>query len=114
MVPYIGMSLLLIHYPLYLETPDETGGDYWNVEPAPRARLLSLLHRGGIRAVLSGHIHYPLVLAENGIMHISAPPVSFGLPRESQPEGWTLLTIIPATGSIRAKTISLPRSPMQP
>ncbi|MBV9864232.1 MAG: metallophosphoesterase [Abitibacteriaceae bacterium] len=88
-------TLLLMHYPLFLKTPDEPSDPYWNVEPQPRARLLALLQSGGVRAVLSGHLHRPLINHYNGILLASSPPVSFGLPRGKQPQGWTLITVSP-------------------
>src|SRR5205085_677338 len=42
-------SLLLTHYPLALERPDEPGDPYWNIEPEPRRRLSALLEQGGVR-----------------------------------------------------------------
>lgn len=86
-------TLLVTHYPLFLTTADEPGGIYWNMEPQPRARLLTLLRRGGVRAVLSGHLHRPLVALQDGIFLYTTPPVSFGLPSGKQSEGWTLVTV---------------------
>lgn len=88
-------TLVVMHYPLFLHTSDEPGGDYWNIEPQPRARLLALLHRGGVRAVLTGHLHRPLFAQEGGILLYTTPPVSFGLPTGRQAEGWTLITVSP-------------------
>lgn len=90
--------VLLSHYPLFLERPEEAGDPYWNVEPEPRARLLGLLARpgvGAVRAVLSGHLHRPLDRAWRGVRLYTTPPVSFGLPRGKQPQGWTLVTLSP-------------------
>ena len=102
-------TLLLSHYPLFVATPDEPGGVYWNMEPIPRARLMDLLKRGGARAVLSGHLHRGLTAGANGMLFYSTPPVSFGLPQGKQPIGWTLITVS-ADGGISAdfKTISGP------
>jgi 3',5'-cyclic AMP phosphodiesterase CpdA len=88
-------TLVLLHYPPFLKTPDEPGDPYWNLEPEPRARLLSLLQQGGVRAVLSGHLHRPINLRHDGILYVTTPPVSFGLPPGRQPEGWTLVTVKP-------------------
>lgn len=106
-------TLLLLHYPLFLQTPDEPGGDYWNIEPEPRARLLALLKRGGVRAVLSGHLHYGAEASWSGIFFVTTPPVSFGLPRDRQPEGWTIVTLS-ADGSMSARTHFLPREGSSP
>jgi 3',5'-cyclic AMP phosphodiesterase CpdA len=86
-------TLLFMHYPLFVKNQDEPGGEYWNIEPAPRARLYSLLKKGGVKIVLNGHLHHPLVNRRDGILFVTTPPTSFGLPAGKQPEGWTLITI---------------------
>jgi 3',5'-cyclic AMP phosphodiesterase CpdA len=86
-------TILLCHLPLFLKQPDEPGGDYWNVEPGPRERLLSLLKLGGVSTVLSGHLHRPLTNSLDGIFFYTTPPVSFGLPAKKQRPGWTLVTV---------------------
>ena len=95
--PKTPPTVLFTHYPLFVAAADEKGGDYWNVEPVPRLRLLALLQRGGVRTVLSGHLHRELIVRENGMTFATTPPVSFGLPKGKQPEGWTLVTL-PAEG----------------
>jgi len=87
-------TLVFMHYPPFTKTPDEPG-DYWNIEPEPRHRLLDLLHRGGVQTVLTGHLHRTLTNRSNGIFFITTGPVSFGLPRGKQPQGWTLVTVQP-------------------
>jgi hypothetical protein len=72
---------------------DEPGGEYWNVEPAPRARLLALLKRGGVHILLTGHLHRPLTNHLDGMVLVSTLPVSFGLPRALHVQGWTLVTL---------------------
>jgi len=103
-------TVLLTHYPLYLAAPDEPGGIYWNVEPAPRARLLSLIKKSGnVVAVLSGHLHRPLVnKTADGVLLYTSPPVSFGLPAGKQPEGWTLVTIAPAKRTVQTEFHAIP------
>jgi 3',5'-cyclic AMP phosphodiesterase CpdA len=86
-------TILFMHYPLYLKSMDEPGGDYFNMEPAPRRRLYNLLKQGGVKMVLTGHLHRSLVHRQDGILFLTTPPISFGLPRGKQPEGWTLVTI---------------------
>ena len=90
-------TILLSHLPLFLKDPREPGGDYWNLEPVPRLRRLSLLQLGGVGTVLSGHLHRPLTNRHDGIFFYTTPPVSFGLPAGKQPPGWTLVTV-PQTG----------------
>jgi 3',5'-cyclic AMP phosphodiesterase CpdA len=86
-------TILFMHYPLFLKSPDEPGGEYFNTEPAPRARLLHLLQQAAVKTVLTGHTHRSLVIRRDGILFLTTPPISFGLPRGEQPEGWTLVTV---------------------
>lgn len=97
--------VVLSHYPAFLETSDEPGGTYWNIEPAPRQRLLDLVKASGTLAYLSGHLHRPLDREWSGIRFVSTPPVSFGLPRGKQPEGWTLLEI--DRGTVRSRFVPI-------
>jgi len=85
-------TILLMHYPLFLKEPDEPG-NYWNVEPEPRARLFGLLKKSNVKMVLSAHLHKPLVNNRNGIQFVTTAATSFGIPAGKQPEGWTLITI---------------------
>jgi 3',5'-cyclic AMP phosphodiesterase CpdA len=100
-------TILLMHYPPFEKTADEPGGDYWNIEPGPRQRLLDLLRNGGVKTVLTGHLHRQLINRLDGILMVTTPPVSFGLPKGKQPEGWTLITI-PRQGEaqVEFKTIA--------
>src|SRR5205823_13492082 len=54
--PSAAPTLVFMHYPPFTKTPTEPG-DYWNIEPGPRQRLLTLLHQGGVKTVLTGHLH---------------------------------------------------------
>ena len=82
-----------MHYPPFVRSADEGGGDYWNIEPEPRARLLKLLKQAGVKTVLTGHLHRDLTNRHDGTIFITTRPVSFGLPKGKQPEGWTLVTL---------------------
>ena len=95
-------TIFLLHYPLFAKKPEEVGGDYWNVEPEPRQRLLALVKQSGARAVLSGHLHTPLTNDFHGVLCYTTPPTSFGLPEDKQPEGWTLITV-PRDGKVTAE-----------
>ena len=86
-------TLLFSHYPLFVGTPEEPGGVYWNVEPAPRKRLLELMDKAGVKLFLSGHLHRELVNRSGDRLFFSTGPISFGLPKGKQKEGWTLVTL---------------------
>jgi 3',5'-cyclic AMP phosphodiesterase CpdA len=103
-------ALLFMHYPMFVKDADEPGGVYWNVEPAPRAQLLNLLKQGGVKTVLTGHLHKDLVNRHDGMLLLSTRPISFGLPRDQQPEGWTLVTMF-ANGEATYELKAIERSP---
>ena len=86
-------TLLLSHFPLFVKSPGEPGGAYWNLEPVPRMRLLSLLKLGGVSTVLSGHLHQSVTNRLDGTFHYTTPPISFGLPVGKQLPGWTLVSV---------------------
>jgi len=92
-------TLLLEHYPLFVKSGDEPRVSTWNVPPEPRKRLLALVQRSDVRAVLSGHLHYPMINRLSGILFLGNTTTAFGLPRGLQPEGWMLLTV-PRAGQI--------------
>ena len=88
-------TLLLLHYPPFIKTPDEKSA-YFDLESAPRQRLLKLLKEGGVKAVLSGHTHTEIVNRNDGILYVTSPPVAYGLPKGKQKPGWTLVTVSPS------------------
>ncbi|MDX2203529.1 MAG: metallophosphoesterase [Hyphomicrobiaceae bacterium] len=47
---------VLMHYPLFLLSPDEPG-TYDNIDEPARSRLLALLERHKVEAVFAGHVH---------------------------------------------------------
>lgn len=92
-IPSDKPTIMFIHFPPFVKQPDEPGGVYWNLEPVPRQRLLSLARQGGVKAVLSGHMHTENRSTHDGVLYLTTPPVSFGLPKGKQKEGWTLVTV---------------------
>lgn len=91
--PQAKPTFLLEHYPLFILSTDEPRVSTWNVQPEQRQRLLALVERAGVRAVLSGHLHYPITNRLNGILFLGNTTTAFGLPRGKQPEGWMLLRV---------------------
>lgn len=91
--PVRAPIILFMHYPLFLKELDEPSGDYFNTEPRPRMRIYNLLKQSGVKTVLTGHLHRTLVNRRDGILFVTTPPISFGLPRGKQPEGWMLITV---------------------
>jgi 3',5'-cyclic AMP phosphodiesterase CpdA len=86
-------TLLVQHHPPFLKSVEEPGGEYFNMEPYPRARLLALAKQGGVKAVLSGHLHRGLTNQVNSLVLLTTPPISFGLQDNKPLEGWMLLTV---------------------
>jgi len=99
-------SLILLHYPPFLDDADEPDDPYWNINSGPRSRLLSMINESTVRAVISGHLHRPLMREWRGVPFVTVPPVSFGLPPGQQPEGWALVTV-PPSGPVHAEIHSL-------
>jgi len=91
--PQAKPALLLTHYPLFLLSAEEPRLSTWNTEPEARQRLLTLIERAGVRAVLSGHLHYPIGNRRNGTLLLGNGTTAYGMPRGRQPEGWMLLTV---------------------
>lgn len=85
-------TLLLVHYPLFLERVDEPG-DYWNISSPDRERLLGLCSKAGVKVVLSGHTHRPIVHQLGDIHFVVSPPVSFNLTGAPRQLGWTLVSV---------------------
>jgi Icc protein len=85
--------VFVTHHPLYEKNIEEKGGEYWNVEPAERFRLIGLFQQSGVVAALSGHLHRPLTNQYNNVLYYTTHPVSFGLPQGKQKPGWTLVTV---------------------
>ncbi|MDB6034021.1 MAG: calcineurin-like phosphoesterase superfamily domain protein [Verrucomicrobiales bacterium] len=104
--PETRPTIVFSHYPAFIKSADEGGGDYWNIEPEARKRLLDLLKKGNVKTMLSGHLHRDMVNRWDGIIFISTRPISFGLPKGKQPEGWTLVTL-PPTGEAQYETFEI-------
>ena len=98
--PHDKPTMLLEHYPLFIKTADEPRNSTWNVQPELRTRLLALVEQGGVRTVLTGHLHYPITNRLDGILFLGNAPTAFGLPPGKQPEGWMLLTV-PREGEVQ-------------
>ena len=93
-------TLLLEHYPLFIKAVDEPPNSTWNVHPAPRQRLLALLKQGGVKTVLSGHLHRPIIHRLDGILFLSNLATAYGLPEGKQEAGWVLLRVPRAGGEV--------------
>jgi 3',5'-cyclic AMP phosphodiesterase CpdA len=70
-------AALITHKPLFLESPDEQDSSVACTGPIPRASLLPRLRNGGIRLVVSGHLHQFRDRTIDGIRHLWLPAVAF-------------------------------------
>ena len=86
-------TLILLHHPPFQQWATEPGGVYWNLEPSPRADLLSRAQQANVQAILSGHLHKSLTNTHEGITLLTAPSVAFGLVKGKPSRGWYLLTV---------------------
>jgi 3',5'-cyclic AMP phosphodiesterase CpdA len=68
---------LVMHKPLFLEHPGEAAPTAASINPAPRAALLDRLRRGGVRMVISGHLHARRDRVVEGIRHVWLPALAF-------------------------------------
>ena len=98
--PHAKPTFLLEHYPLFILTADEPRLSTRNVQPELRKRLLALLKQGGVRTVLTGHLHLLITNRLDGILFLGNATTAYGLPRGMQPEGWMLLTV-PREGEVQ-------------
>lgn len=98
--PHSKPTFLLEHYPLFILSADEPRLSTRNVQPELRQRLLVLVRQGGVRTVLTGHLHHLITNRLDGILFLGNATTAYGLPSGMQPEGWMLLTV-PREGEVR-------------
>jgi 3',5'-cyclic AMP phosphodiesterase CpdA len=91
--PHATPTLLLEHYPLFIKDAAEPRIGNRNVQPELRQKLLALIQRAEVRAVLTGHLHYPITNRLDGTLFLGNGTTAFGLPHRKQPEGWMLLSV---------------------
>lgn len=87
-----GPLVLIGHHPLFLATPDEPD-TYWNLSGAYRYRILELIHRFGVVAAFSGHIHRNSVARDGGFEMVTSGPV--GYPLGDDPSGYRIVQVYP-------------------
>lgn len=61
---------ILQHYPLFLESPNETN-QYYNLPGKTRKRLLKMFEENGVVAILGGHTHTKIINEYNGIKFLN-------------------------------------------
>jgi 3',5'-cyclic AMP phosphodiesterase CpdA len=68
---------LVLHKPLFVEHAGEDQPTVASINPAPRARLEPLLRAGGVRMVISGHLHASRDREVDGVRHLWLAATSF-------------------------------------
>lgn len=68
---------LFLHKPLFLTSPGEQEPNASCTTPEPRAKMLALLKKHGVRFVISGHLHSYRDAIIDGIRYLWLPPTSF-------------------------------------
>jgi 3',5'-cyclic AMP phosphodiesterase CpdA len=76
--------ILLVHKPLFQDSPADATPHQRYVPAAPRRSLLDLLSHVSLRAVLSGHAHQYRDRTVAGVRHIWVPSTAYYLPDEIQ------------------------------
>jgi hypothetical protein len=66
---------VVMHHPLYTDTPDEKDG-YYNLPKAKRTVLLELFEKHGVVAVLTGHAHKVIIREHKGIQLVTGETTS--------------------------------------
>jgi predicted phosphodiesterase len=67
--------VVVVHYPLFLKTPDEEE-NYYNIPTAKRMELLKLCEENGVVAFLAGHTHKLVVNEYKGIQLVNGETTS--------------------------------------
>lgn len=96
---------LVLHKPLFLEHEGEDQPTASSINPAPRAALRALLRQGGVRMVISGHLHATRDREVDGIRHLWLPATAFlgaGAHGGTPALGATLVDFAAETASVTA------------
>lgn len=96
-LPRADHHVVITHYPLFFETPDEKTYDltrqeeyipwYFSIDRDYRLRMIDLLKRAGTTIVISGHIHCFKRDIVDGILYIKSPATSMAQLAQHWPDG---------------------------
>lgn len=95
---------VLQHHPLYLDTVDEPDS-YWNTPGRWRERLLALIERWHVRAVLTGHLQRDRSKRWRGVSFLTTPSTCKNL--DHSKSGCRLITV-ERDGSFSARLLRVP------
>ena len=71
----VSPVVVVVHYPLFVKTPDEKE-NYYNIPTAKRMELLKLCKENGVVAFLAGHTHKLVVNEYKGIQLVNGETTS--------------------------------------
>ena len=71
----VSPVVVVVHYPLFVKTPDEKE-NYYNILSAKRMELLKLCEENGVVAFLAGHTHKLVVNEYKGIQFVNGETTS--------------------------------------
>jgi len=71
---------VMLHKPLFRDTPDEDIAHVRYIPSAARRRLLQLLQRRDLRFVAAGHTHQVRQIQASGVEHVWVPSAAFTVP----------------------------------
>jgi 3',5'-cyclic AMP phosphodiesterase CpdA len=69
--------VLVLHKPLFVESPDEALPSPASLGPAPRGELMQRLCKADIRLIVSGHLHKHRDRVVDGLRHLWVPSLAF-------------------------------------
>lgn len=81
------------HSPLYLDTPDEKNGSYFAVDNPVRGRLLQLIKKYRVEAVITGHYHRMNSTVLDGTSFLTSPATSFSCDPDQGLTGYTVFKV---------------------
>ncbi len=68
---------LFTHKPLFIDNPMEGDRGYWTIPSAARRTLISILEKGDLRLIASGHLHVGNAFSLGNITYSWAPSSAF-------------------------------------
>jgi 3',5'-cyclic AMP phosphodiesterase CpdA len=77
-------TVLLLHKPLFQESPRDEKPHHRYVPAGPRRRLFEMFEHTDLRAVVSGHTHQYRDRVVGGLRHVWVPSTAYYLPDEIQ------------------------------
>ncbi len=82
--------IVVVHYPLFVEAPDEPE-NYYNIAPGKREEILSLCEENGVVAILAGHTHKLVENSYRGIAMLNGETTSKNF--DGRPMGFRLWNV---------------------